>query len=50
MTLDQIDTFDEGLIKFSGTLGDPPLTIGKPNLPPNLPLFEKDDNGKDEKE
>jgi len=51
VTLDQFDTFDEGLIKFSGTLGDPPLTIGKPNLPPNLPLFEKDDNnGKDEKE
>lgn len=44
VTLDQFDTFDNGLIKFSGTLGDPPLTIGKPNLPAKLPLFEKDES------
>jgi hypothetical protein len=40
--LDQFDTFDEGLIKLSGTLGDPALTIGYPSLPPRLP-FETDD-------
>ena len=40
---DQFDTFDIGLIKLSGMLGSPPLTIGQPNLPPNLPLFEKED-------
>jgi predicted nucleic acid-binding protein len=40
---DQFDTFDRDLIKLSGTIGSPPLTIGRPNLPPNLPLFEKED-------
>ena len=34
--LDQFDTFDDGLIKLSGSLGDPPLTIGQPNLQPRL--------------
>jgi len=29
----QLDTFDEPLIKLSGKLGNPPLTIGYPNLP-----------------
>jgi len=42
--LDQFDTFDEGLIKLSGTLGDPPLTIGQPNLPPKLPFEQEPDN------
>src|SRR5882672_11180002 len=28
VTLAQFDTFDHALIKLSGTLGDPPLTIG----------------------
>ena len=40
---DQFDTFDTGLIKLSGAIGSPPLTIGRPNLPPNLPLFERED-------
>jgi predicted nucleic acid-binding protein len=44
VTFDQFDTFDNGLIKLSGTLGDPPLTIGRPNLSGRLPLFEKDEN------
>ena len=43
VTLDQFDTFDGDLIKLSGTLGDPPLTIGRPNLPAKLP-FEEDEN------
>jgi predicted nucleic acid-binding protein len=45
---DQFDTFDEGLIKLSGTLGNPPLTIGRPNLPAKLP-FEKE-NAEDQDE
>lgn len=36
--LDQFDTFDGDLIKLSGTLGEPPLTIGRPSLPPKLPF------------
>lgn len=43
VTLDQFDTFDGDLIKLSGTLGEPPLTIGRPNLPAKLP-FEEDEN------
>lgn len=43
VTFDQFDTFDGDLIKLSGTLGDPPLTIGRPNLPAKLP-FEEDEN------
>jgi len=41
VTIDQFDTFDGDLIKLSGTLGDPPLIIGPPNLPQKLP-FEND--------
>lgn len=41
--LDQFDTFDNGLIKLSGTLGDPTLMIGFPSLPPKLP-FEVDED------
>src|SRR5207253_2614151 len=43
VTFDQFDTFDGDLIKLSGKLGDPPLTIGRPNLPATLP-FEEEDN------
>ena len=28
-----LDTFDTGLIKKSGKVGDPPLTIARPHLP-----------------
>ncbi len=42
VAIDQFDTFDGDLIKLSGKIGDPPLTIGYPNLPPKLP-FESDD-------
>ena len=34
----QLDTFDEGLIKLSATIGNPPLIIGRPNLPEQLEL------------
>ena len=40
--LDQFGTFDKDLIKLSGALGDPPLTIGRPSLPAKLP-FEEDE-------
>jgi predicted nucleic acid-binding protein len=43
VSFDQFDTFDRDLIKLSGSLGEPPLTIGRPNLPAKLP-FEKDEN------
>ena len=35
--VDQFDTFDGDLIALSGTLGNPPLIIGTPNVPE--PLF-----------
>lgn len=38
VVIDHFDTFDSGLIKLSGTLGDPPLLIGYPNLPAKLPF------------
>jgi hypothetical protein len=38
VTIDQFDTFDGHLIKLSGTVGDPPLVIGQPNLPQKLPF------------
>lgn len=34
--VDRMETFDEGLIKKSGTVGDPPLEIGRPNEPGTL--------------
>ena len=43
----QLDQFDRALIKLSGKLGDPPLLIGNPNLPPKLP-FEEDEDESDE--
>ena len=42
--LDQFDTFDDGLIRLSGSLGDPPLTIGRPSLPPKLPFETEPDD------
>ena len=48
--LDQFDTFDEGLIKLSGALGNPPLTIGRPSLPPLLPFEANDENATDSHE
>jgi predicted nucleic acid-binding protein len=41
---DQFDTFDGDLIKLSGMLGDPPLTIGRPNLPGTLNFEQEVDN------
>lgn len=35
--VEQFDTFDGPLIDLSGQIGNPPLVIGKPNLPE--PLF-----------
>jgi predicted nucleic acid-binding protein len=35
--VEQFDTFDGPLIDLSGKIGNPPLVIGKPNLPE--PLF-----------
>jgi|SRR5882672_7991316 len=46
VVIDQFDTFDGGLIKLSGTLGQPPLVIGYPNLPEKLP-FEGPDTSDD---
>ncbi len=31
--IDRMDTFDKELIKRSGEMGNPPLAIGRPNLP-----------------
>lgn len=44
VALTQFDTFDKGLIRLSGSLGQPPLTIGRPNLPAKLP-FEDEEEG-----
>jgi len=41
VAFDQFDTFDKDLIRLSGTLGEPPLTIGRPNLPSKLPFEEE---------
>lgn len=43
VVLDQFDTFDHGLIKLSRALGDPPLVIGYPSLPPKLPFEAPDE-------
>ena len=48
VTLDQFDTFDGGLIKLSGALGDPPLTIGPPSLPPKLPFGDEAEEEEEE--
>ena len=42
--IDQLDTFDVPLSRFSGKLGEPPLIIGKPNMGSALPLFEDDES------
>ena len=36
--IEQLDTFDGPLIALSGKLGDPPLKIGRPDLPGTLPI------------
>ncbi len=43
LPIEQLDTFDEPLIRLSGKLGEPPLIIGKPNMEAALPLFEHDE-------
>lgn len=40
--LSQFDTFDKDLIRLSGSIGDPPLTIGRPNLPAKLPFEDEE--------
>ena len=45
VAIEQLDTFDEPLIRLSGTLGEPPLIIGKPDMAAALPLFEDDEEG-----
>lgn len=37
--VDQLDTFDDDLIKKSGIIGTPPLAIGKPDLPEQLEII-----------
>ncbi len=34
--VDRMETFDEGLLKKSGSVGEPPLEIGRPNEPGTL--------------
>lgn len=36
VTIDQLDTFDDPLIKLTGTIGQPALTIGRPGFPDEL--------------
>ena len=36
--IEQLDTFDGNLIALSGQMGNPPLVIGRPNLPEQLTL------------
>ena len=43
LPIEQLDTFDEPLIRLSGKLGEPPLIIGKPNMEAALSLFEYDE-------
>lgn len=45
-----LDTFDEGLIKLSKKIGNPPLIINPPNIPYQHDieiLFEKNENRKE---
>ena len=44
--IEQLDTFDGPLIRFSGKLDEPPLIIGKPNMGSTLPLFEDDEGAR----
>jgi hypothetical protein len=39
--VDVLDTFDDGLLKLSGEIGDPPLIIRKPFFEVQLDLFWK---------
>ena len=36
VAIDQLDTFDGGLIALSGQIGTPPLAIGRPGFPDEL--------------
>jgi predicted nucleic acid-binding protein len=42
--VDVLETFDDELIKLSGTIGDPLLHITRPYLPNQLELFDDIDN------
>ena len=42
--IEQLDTFDVPLSRFSAKLGEPPLIIGRPNMGSALPLFEDDES------
>ena len=48
----QLDTFDGPLIRLSGQIGNPPLVIGKPNVPEQLELgyFEEEETEESENE
>src|SRR6266487_2652495 len=48
--VDQLDTLDDGLIKPSGQLGNPPLKIGRPDLPEQVELEFESGRGDDEGE
>jgi predicted nucleic acid-binding protein len=37
----QLDTFDEGLLRRDGTIGDPPLRIWQPNMPEQTTWLDK---------
>jgi predicted nucleic acid-binding protein len=39
LSLSHLDTFDDGLIKLSGRLGNPKLTIGHPHVPHTPDMF-----------
>ena len=41
VSIRQFDTFDEPLIRLTGRLGEPPLTIGKPYMESPYPLFDQ---------
>lgn len=45
--VDQLDTFDGHLIRISGMVGNPPLLIGKPNLPEQLELTYGEDEAEE---
>ncbi len=37
-----LDTFDAKLIKRSGQIGDPPMIIGRPDVPEQLSIYESE--------
>ena len=40
--VDVMDTFDEKLLNKNGEIGDPPLRIGKPDIPFQTEMFEEE--------